>query len=68
MDKPKEWGRTAYDDLLKKYRIPKGQLYYILSEPNLTVVARKLKKSTEGLRQIRKRYAMIVDDYKRRKK
>lgn len=60
-----EWGKTGYDDLLKKYTIGKGQLYFILSDPSPKNIAKKLKKSLESVKLIRERHDLIVSEYKR---
>lgn len=59
-----EWGKTGYDDLLRKYRIGKNQLYFILTKPPREV-ARKLKKSQEAVKLIRERHDGIIREYKR---
>ena len=59
-----EWGKTGYDDLLRKYRIGKNQLYFIITEPP-KVVAKELKKSLDAVKLIRKRHDLIMMEYKR---
>lgn len=60
MYRQKEWGKTAYDDLLQKYNISINHLFFILSEPDEKKVFRKIKRSTVGLKEIRKRHDLIV--------
>jgi Mor family transcriptional regulator len=59
-----EWGKTGYDDLLRKYRIGKRQLYFIITKPP-KAVAKKLKKSLEAVKLIRERHDLIIREYRR---
>lgn len=57
-----------YDDILKKYHIPKKHLFIIIDATDLREVNTKLKKSLKGLNEIRKRHQMLIEDQKNRKR
>ncbi len=59
MEIPEEWGKTRYDDILKKYKLGKGHLFFIITEPDIDVIARKLKLSRDAIKQIRDRHKEI---------
>ena len=59
-----EWGKTRYDDLLKKYRVGRNRLYFILTG-NIDEVSKTLKKSKETVREFRNRHDVIVSEFKK---
>jgi hypothetical protein len=61
----KEWGKTGYDDILKRYRIGKGHLYSIINSSSSVRIAKKLKVSREAIELIKKRHELILYEYKR---
>lgn len=65
MNIPEEWGKTRYDDILKEYRIPKIQLFFIITEPDVSKVRFKLRRPLEGIIKIRDRHKMIVGEHKK---
>ncbi len=58
--KLEEWGKTGYDDLLRKYRVGKSHLYEIITTNYPGKVAKKLKKGKEVIMEFRKRHEIIV--------
>ena len=64
---PKSWGPSMYDDLLKKYKIPKGRLFFILTEPDEKKINAVVKKSMTGIREIRKRHDFILSEYRKKR-
>lgn len=56
-----------YDDILKKYNIPKKHLFIIIDATDLQKVNSKLKKSIKGLNEIRKRHKMLIENYMQRR-
>ena len=67
MRHPKSWGTSMYDDILKKYHIPKKHLFIIIDTNDLKKVNSKLKKSIKGLNEIRKRHKMLIENYMQRR-
>lgn len=61
----KEWGKTRYDDILKRYRIGKSHLYSIITTDAPADMAKKLKVSTNAILAIRKRHDLIVMEYRK---
>lgn len=62
---PSQWGRTRYDDLIRKYKVGKGRLYFILTE-NDDKVARELKIAKSGVKAFKKRHELILKDHRSR--
>lgn len=56
-----------YDDILKKYDIPKRRLFFIIDEPDEKKISFEVRKSIRGIREIRKRHSFIVSEYRRRR-
>ena len=67
MNRHEEWGKTGYDDILERYRIPKKHLYFILDEPDISVVRNRLRKSLAGLKEIRVRYEFIKKEVNKKR-
>ena len=67
MNHPKSWGSSMYDDILKKYDIPKGRLFFIIDEPDEKKISFEVRKSIRGIREIRKRHSFIVSEYRRKR-
>ena len=61
MEVPESWGPSRYDDLLRKYNIPKSRLFFIVDEEDFDKVRKTLKKSSRGLKEIRERHRFIVE-------
>lgn len=59
MEIPEEWGKTRYDDILKKYKLGKSHLFFIITEPDPDLIARKLKLSRAAIKQIKDRHSQI---------
>jgi hypothetical protein len=62
-----EWGKTRYDDILKRYRIGKSHLYSIITTDMAADMAKKLKVSMNAIQAIRKRHDLIVRESRKRK-
>ena len=60
-----EWGKTRYDDILKRYRTGKDHLYSIITTDAPADMAKKLKVSTNAIQAIRKRHDLIVMEYRK---
>ena len=56
-----------YDDILKKYDIPKGRLFFIINEPDEKKIIFEVRQAIKGIREIRKRHSFIVSEYRRRR-
>jgi len=55
----KEWRKTGYDDLIKKYKVGKSHLYEILTDdPN--EMAKNLKKGIHVIMDFRNRHDLMV--------
>ena len=66
-NKRKSWGSSMYNDILKKYDIPKSRLFFIIDEPDEKKVLSIVRQSKKGIRAIRKRHAMLIDYYKQQR-
>jgi hypothetical protein len=56
-----------YDDILKKYDIPKRRLFFIIDEPDEKKISFEVRQAIKGIREIRKRHSFIVSEYRRRR-
>jgi hypothetical protein len=54
-----EWGKTGYDDLLKRYRVGKSHLYNIIYE-DPKIMSKELRKSLNVIMDFRKRHDDIL--------
>ena len=56
-----------YDDILKKYDIPKRRLFFIIDEHDEKKISFEVRQAIKGIREIRKRHSFIVSEYRRRR-
>ena len=54
-----EWGKTGYDDLLKRYRVGKSHLYNIIYE-DPKIMSKELRKGINVIMDFRKRHDDIL--------
>jgi len=64
MEYSPEWGKSRYDDLLKKHKLGKSHLYEIITTNDIDALSRKLKKGKHVFMDIRKRHDAIVKYYR----
>lgn len=66
MKMPSEWGKSGYDDLLKKYKVGRGRLYFILTD-ELNNIAKTLKISKKTIIDFRDRHTLILKQRKQKR-